>query len=378
MHDLTWTHVVVIIAALAGAALLGRLVGQLVSVLAGKLAQVNLGDEARRARVATRLRGPISLVLTLGIWQLALVFFDVPDGARATLHEIGRVGLVLALVWLALAVVDLAADSLSSRSEFFALHAGSRALLPLGRRIAKILIAAVAIVAVLGSLGYSVTGLVAGLGITGIAVALAAQKTLENVLGAFALGIDQPLREGDFVKVDQTIGTVERIGLRSTRVRTPDRTLVAYPNGKLADSVIERYSARDRTRFDVHFRIALGTTSEQLRAVRDQLRTLLSNHPARALDKPSVHVTGPGDTWFDLEAIAWFQTSDWEQFQEIRDQLIFDCLSIFAKAKVVLQGAPPPAPDAPRAEISEGIAGGAAKGGGEGAGEKPKDPRALH
>jgi MscS family membrane protein len=68
--------------------------------------------------------------------------------------------------------------------------------------------------------------LIAGLGITGIAVALAAQKTLENVLGAFALGIDQPLREGDLVKVDQTLGTVERIGLRSTRLRTLDRTLV--------------------------------------------------------------------------------------------------------------------------------------------------------
>ncbi len=349
MHDLTFTHVSIILSALAGAAILGRLVGHMVSKLVCRIARVHGEDGARRARVASRLRAPISALLTLGIWQLALVFFEVPADARDTLHDIGRVGLVLALVWLTLRVADLVVDVLASRSEFLAMHAGSRALLPLGRRVAKIVVVAIAVVAVLGNLGYSVTGLVAGLGVTGIAVALAAQKTLENLLGAFAIGIDQPLREGDFVKVDQTFGTVERIGLRSTRVRTPDRTLVAYPNGKLADSVIERYSARDRTRFDVHFRIALGTTSDQLRAVRDQIRTLLSNHAARATDKPSVHFTGPGDTWFDLEAIAWFTTSDWDEFQEIRDQLLFECLHIITTANVTLSGAPPPpAADSPK------------------------------
>jgi MscS family membrane protein len=326
------------------------------------------------------VRGPVSLVLTLGLWQLALVFFDLPAEARTSLHEIGRVGLVLALVWLTLSAVDLIADSLASYSDFFAMHAGSRTLLPLGRRVAKIVVVAIAVVAVLGSLGYSVAGLIAGLGITGIAVALAAQKTLENVLGAFAIGVDQPLREGDFVKVDQTIGTVERIGLRSTRVRTPDRTLVAYPNGKLADSVIERYSARDRTRFDVHFRIAFGTTTEQLRTIRDQIRTLLEDHPSRAPDKPSVHITGPGDTWFDLEAIAWLNTPDWEEFQDIRDQLLFDCLNILARARVRLNGAPPPLPDA-RPASNPKDAGNGAKDAGNGAkdaGNGGNDRVALH
>lgn len=348
MHDLSWTHLGIIVAALVGAAILGRVIGHLVAGLACRFVRLHADDKAGRVRVARNLRGPISLVLTLAIWQLALAFFDLPADARDTLHDIARVGLVMALVWATLRVANLVVDTLSSRSEFFATHPGSRALLPLGRRVAAIIVIAIAVIAVLGSLGYSVTGLVAGLGITGIAVALAAQKTLENVLGAFAIGLDQPLREGDLVKVDQTIGTVERIGLRSTRVRTPDRTLVAYPNGKLADSVIERFSARDRTRFNVHFRLALGTTSEQLRTIRDQIRELLVHHPSVASDQPSVHFTGPGDTWFDLEVSAWFKTDDWAEFQDIRDQVLFNCLDIIAKAKATLSGAPPlPADPAP-------------------------------
>jgi MscS family membrane protein len=344
MQELSLSHIAIIVAALVGAAVLGRLFGHLAAELVCRVTRVHRDAAAQRARVARRLRGPISLVLAIGLWQLALVFVGLPGDARQTLHEIARIGLIIALVWSALRIADLIVEVLSSRTDYFAAHAGSRALLPLARRVANILVAAIAVVALLSSLGYSVTGLVAGLGITGIAVALAAQKTLENVLGAFAIGIDQPLREGDVVKVDQTIGTVERIGLRSTRIRTPDRTLVAYPNGKLADSVIERFSARDRTRFAVRFRIALGTTSDQLRAIRDRIQAVVADHPARAGDKPSVHITGPGDTWFELEAIAWFQTADWDEFQTLRDHLLFDCLDAIADAGATLAGAPAPAP----------------------------------
>jgi len=349
MHSLTWQQAALVLGALVAAAVVARLIGHLVAKLVCRA--------ARRDDVAVtrQVRGPVVLMITTGLWQLALAFVQLGDDARATLHDIGRVGLVLSIVWLMLRAADLVVDHLIARSALFAHHEMSRALLPLGRRVAKIVIIAAAVVAVFGSLGYSVTGLIAGLGIGGIAVALAAQKTLENVLGAFALGIDQPLREGDLVKVDQVIGTVERIGLRSTRVRTLDRTLVAYPNGKLADSVIERYSARDRFRFTVRFRLGLATSGAQLRKVRDDIEHMLAMHPGRANDAPSVHLAGPGDTWFDLEATAWFSSANDAEFQTLRDEMLLDCLDILARAGVSLNGAPAPAPTvAPGADVASG------------------------
>jgi MscS family membrane protein len=343
MQDLTWRDGLVIVGLLVIAIVAGRVLGHAIGWLACRLgAREGRTRGALVRRIADRFRAPLSLVIALGAWQLALGFVELPAGARDTLHDVGRVGLVLALVWIALRVVDFALQLVAEDTDVLAHHQVSGSLLPIGRRVAKVAIVAVAIVAVLGSLGYSITGLVAGLGITGIAVAFAAQKTLENVFGAFALGLDRPLREGDFVKVDTVQGTVEQIGLRSTRLRTPDRTVIAYPNGKLADSVIERFSARDRLRLDVKWRLALGATSRQYRQVRDAIAARLDAHPKRAEDHAQVHLNGPGDTWLELEATVAFATADYREFQAIRDELLLACLDAFADAGVDLSGAVTP------------------------------------
>ena len=332
MHALTWFDGVMIIGALVAAIIVGEIASRATKWVACRIAP-------SRADVMKRIRGPIGAIAALAIWQATLAFLDLPADSRDAMHDVGRVGLVLALVWLTLRVSDLAIDALAKRKGAFDGHELGQSLLPIGRRVIKILIIAIAVVAVIGSLGYSVTGLIAGLGIGGIAVALAAQKTLENVVGAFALGIDRPLKEGDYIRVDTTVGTVERIGLRSTRVRTQDRTMVAIPNGKLADSIIERYTARDRYRFYAKFRIGLSTSSRQLRAIRDQIEQLLADHAKRSADPVQAHLLGTGDTWFDLEVMAWYDVADIVEFRTLRDELFLACLDVIANNKATLSGA---------------------------------------
>ena len=127
--------------------------------------------------------------------------------------------------------------------------------------------------------GYDITTVLAGLGIGSIAVALAAQKTLENVIGAFTLYIAKPVQPGDFCRVGTTAGVIEEIGLRSTRIRKTDRTVVYVPNAVLASASIENISESDFRRYHRDLHIRLGASTDQLRQLLVDLRRLIYSHP---------------------------------------------------------------------------------------------------
>jgi MscS family membrane protein len=191
---------------------------------------------------------------------------------------------------------------------------------------------AIAVVAMLAQFGYPVASLVAGLGIGGLAVALAAQKTVENLFGAFSIGVDQPFREGDFVKIEDFVGTVEAIGLRSTRVRTLDRTLVSIPNGKLAELRVETFTARDRIRLFCTLGLVYETTSQQMREVLAGLERILRKHPKIWPEAVIVRFKEFGASSLDIDVMAWFQTQDWNEFQLIRQEVLLDFMGVVEAA----------------------------------------------
>jgi MscS family membrane protein len=195
-------------------------------------------------------------------------------------------------------------------------------LVPLGSRIGKVAIVSLAVIAILSELGYPVGSLIAGLGIGGLAVALAAQKTMENLFGTFAIGIDQPLRQGDVVRIDDLTGTVESIGLRSTRIRTADRTLITLPNGKLADSRIESYAHRDRIRFFSLIRLAHPAPPDQIRQVLASLEQVLRAQPKLWTESMVVRLVELTDVSVNIEVMAWFMTTDWAEFTTIRQDVL--------------------------------------------------------
>jgi MscS family membrane protein len=210
--------------------------------------------------------------------------------------------------------------------------AAATSLLRVGRRVVDVLIVFAGALVVLRRFGVDPTPVLAGLGVGGIAVALAAQKTLENVIAGASLIFDQAVRVGDFLKVGDVQGTVDHIGLRSTRIRTLDRTVVSIPNSQIANASLETFSVRDKFWFHPVVGLVYETTSDQLRAVVVGIRQMLDDHPSVAPESVRVRFIHLGSFSLDVDVFAYVFARDWNHFLEIQEQLLFAVTDIVDRA----------------------------------------------
>ncbi len=277
--------------------------------------------------IVDRIVGPLTLAWMLFGTYLLVPWLDLYEPAEVFVNQTLRVGVFLVFFWSMLRTADILGRMITTSPRTTDLPA-LRSLVPLGVRSVKVAIIAMGAIAVISDLGYPVTSLLAGLSIGGLALALAAQKTGENIFGAFSLGVDQPFREGDFVKIEDFVGTVETVGLRSTRFRTLDRTLISIPNGKLADMRLESFTARDRLRLACTVGLVYGTTAAQMRQVLDGLEKVLRDHPKIWPDAIVVRFKEFGASSMDIEIMAWFLTSVWSEFQLIRQEVLLQFMEV--------------------------------------------------
>jgi MscS family membrane protein len=307
--------IVVIVASLVSARVLARVLRMVIVRMTHHTH--NTWDD----QLASALAGPLSATIVLIAFAAALPWLPVPVGAAHLLHEIASAATVLAVVWGSFRCIDLARGAVEQQT-WARERPASRSLLRLGARFAKGTAAAFGLLIGLAQIGVSVGSLIAGLGIGGLVLALAAQKTVENLFGTVSIGVDQPMREGDFVKIGDTLGTVEQIGLRSTRVRTLDRTIVTIPNGDLSNQRVESYTARDRIRLACTIRLVQDTTPRQIRDVLAAFERILLAHPKIVSDAVIVRFANVGQWSLDIDVMTWFLTSDWNEFQTIRQDIL--------------------------------------------------------
>jgi MscS family membrane protein len=189
-----------------------------------------------------------------------------------------------------------------------------------------------ALLATLRHFGIDPTPALAGLGVGGIAVALAAQKTLENVIAGASLIFDQAVRVGDTLKMGEIVGTVDHIGLRSTRIRTIDRTIVSVPNSQIASASLETLSARDKFWFHPVVGLRYETTTDQLQLVTGGIRRLLEQHASVSRESVRVRFIRLGASSLDVEVFAYVFATDWTQFLEIQEELLFKVTEIVERA----------------------------------------------
>jgi MscS family membrane protein len=304
--------------ALVGLVPLAYLLGWVVGGLGLRLLERTWRAGGRR--VSRSVAGPLKLALTVTAFTSVSRFLGLSLLARGVLGAIETTLLIIAFTWVASRFLDGLGQVIAVRLR----RQGNDSVLPLvgpGVRTAKLVAGGLALLAMLAGLGLDVTAVVAGLGVGGIAVALAAQKSIENFFGGISIFADEPVRVGDLCRFGDKLGTIEEIGLRSTRVRTLDRTLVTIPNAEFSQLQLENYAVRDRFRYYPTIGVRCDTSPDQLRWLLVELRRLLHAHPKVDREPARVRFIRFGAYSFDIEILAYVTTKDPEEFLEVAEDL---------------------------------------------------------
>ena len=313
------------------------LVALALGAVLGWLTRLILGHLAARTRTTwddvllERIAAPLTALWAIAIVTVLQPWLVLPEGPEAVLLHLLRAATYVAVFWMGFRSVNVV-FAVMEQAPWTRANANLAGLLPVGRKAAKVVLLALGGVAVLNELGFQVASLLAGLGIGGIAIALAAQKTVENLFGSLSIGVDQPFRIGDFVKIEDFVGTVEHIGMRSTRVRTLDRTIVTIPNGKLADMRTETFAPRDRIRLLANLGLVYSTSAAQMREVLAGIERALRAQPKLWTESVSVRFSALGDSALNVEVVAWFETSDFSEFTAIRQELFLSFMEAVERA----------------------------------------------
>ena len=240
---------------------------------------------------------------------------------------------IVAVVWLFFVITAtvsrMVLNSMSLRE-----HLSVVSVTKLLSRVANAVALVVGTVVILDILGFDVSTGLAALGIGGLALALGAQKTIENLVGSVMLVVDRPIRVGDFCQFEGVFGTVEDIGIRSTRVRTLERTLVTIPNGSFSSMQIENYTLREKYLFRHTLGARYETKADAIRRVKQAIFDYLAAHPNVEGDQPGVRFLSLASDSLSIEVFAYMLADDIPHSFEVQGELLLGIMDIFEREGV--------------------------------------------
>ena len=290
---------------------------------------LNRSKSLRSERLQSFFKGPIRFMILVIIFR-NYFYLTAPSLKVNALFE-ARTLYIIAFMWLVMGCVNLFVARLAER---MAQNGNSNASLMLrpAARVIKGVIVLIAIMAWLENMGFSISTLLAGLGVGSIAVALAAQKSIENLIGAVTLYSAQPIRVGDFCRFGDFVGTIEEIGLRATKVRTLANTVIDIPNASLSNMEIENISQRQKILYRHTIRLRSDSTPSQVREVLENISRLLSQHASVDPVPARVRFKEFGKYSLDLEVFAYLKTTDYNEFLQIAEELNLQVIESIIKA----------------------------------------------
>ena len=318
----------VFILALGIAIAFGSAVAHALSPLLRRALRRLTGQEDKRAFAA--IKAPTRVILISGV---ILLFSNLSDTlyTRQFWRNVGGTVAVIGLAWLLIKLIEIL-STLHARHLLSRQMQGKIAMWALFSRLSKAVVLIAAALLLLHGAGANLTAILTGLGVGGIAVALGAQKTLENLFGGMMIISDEPIRVGDFCGIGDQMGTVEDIGLRSTRIRTLSRTVVAIPNGQLAILNIENYSVRDKYWFHHTIGLRYETSADQLRYVLAEVRKVLREHSKVDPNDARIRFVGFSSSALNLEISAYIKAPGIVEFLGIQEGLLLRIMDIVTQS----------------------------------------------
>lgn len=284
----------------------------------------NKADETLVYAIDRPLR---SFIFGLSIWA-ALSVFTLPAPFRAFITLILRTFFILMLFWF----FYRASDSISWLFERHLGHDGKKPspmLVSTFRKVLKIILFILETFMLVNEFGFDISGLVAGLGIGGLAISLAAKDAAANLLGSITVMLDKTYKIGDWIQTDKVEGVVEEIGFRSTKIRTFSNALIHVPNSSMSNEPVINWSRMGKRRVSYTLHIPLDTPPEKIEALLSRIREMLNSHEDLNKDMIVVNMTGFGDETLEILIYFFTKTTSWVTYLEVSEDVNLKVLQIF-------------------------------------------------
>ncbi|ABZ76957.1 MscS Mechanosensitive ion channel [Shewanella halifaxensis HAW-EB4] len=285
-------------------------------------------DYQYKEDVAHLVIGPFRLLAALLLVRAWMAHTTL----SANVIEVVNTGvlLLIAVIWFIWSLTDVVQNSLRLRWIKRGNSQSASLLRPLAN-FTRVMLVALSVLIWLEHLGFDASTILAGLGIGGIAIALASKQSIENFIGTITLYSSAPIKVGNIGRFGSITGTVEEIGLRCTRIRTIDRSVINVPNARLSEMDIENISEREKIRLKTDIRLDYRTTTEQIHNIIDDIRTLLEGHEKVEESPLRVTFKGFGLYGLQLNVFAYIGTTDFAEFQLVSEELHFGIMNIVAE-----------------------------------------------
>jgi MscS family membrane protein len=283
-------------------------------------------------RAVAQLVFPIYFLLGAPVVAyLSLVQLNMRSGVGSAIELIVSVVVYLSGAWIAWRSAPVIAEAIIA-SPRIASESLTAHLVRICTRLLGIVCGATLLAMGANQGGVPVYGIIAGLGVGGLAIALAAQPTIENLIGGLSLFADKPVEVGDLCRCGSDEGTIEAIGIRSTRIRGIDRTLTSIPNAELSKMAIMNFAQRDRMLIKTVLGVRYETSPDQLRYLLAKIRELLAGHPRIDTDTARAQFVGFGDSALNIEVVAYVMTSDRAEFLGVQEDLLLRVMDVVAQS----------------------------------------------